>query len=125
MWAQLINAVIGIWLMISPSFLSYNDSGTDNCHIFGPIVVTFAFVALWEATRMVRKANVLFGLWFLLAPWVLGYEQTPPIVNDMVCGAMIIAFSFIKGTVKGNFGGGWASLWQSNSLHEREARNEV
>jgi len=109
--------------MIAPSFLSYNDLGTDSCHIVGPVIVTFTFVALWEATRVVGKFIIPLGLWFLVAPWVFGYEHTLPIVNDMICGALVIAFALVKGKVKGSFGGGWQSLWQSNSLHEREAGN--
>ncbi|HLU90029.1 MAG TPA: SPW repeat protein [Cyclobacteriaceae bacterium] len=125
MWAQLINTFIGIWLMVAPAVLGYNDAGSDNNHIVGPLVVTFAFVAVWEATRGLRKVNILFGIWLLLAPWVLGYEETGPIVNDMVCGALIIVFSLVKGKVEGKYGGGWKSLWQSNSLHEREAERET
>ncbi|MEX2592655.1 MAG: SPW repeat protein [Anditalea sp.] len=125
MWAQIINTVIGIWIIIAPSVLSYSGLGTDNCHIVGPVIATFAIVACWEATRVVGKINIPLGLWFLVAPWVLGYEETLPIVNDMVCGALIIAFALVKGKVKGRFGGGWQAIRQSGSLHEREAQNEV
>lgn len=125
MWAQILNTLIGLWLMIAPSVLNYNDSGTDSCHIVGPIIVTFAFIAFWEATRVVGKWNIPLGLWFIAAPWVLGYEEILPIANDMICGVLVVAFGLVKGKITGSYGGGWQSLWQSNSLHEREAGNEM
>lgn len=123
MWAQIINAIIGIWLMIAPAVLHYNASGTDSCHIVGPVIAAFAIVAWWEATRGVRKFNIPLGLWFLVSPWILGYQEILPIINDMVCGALVIIFAMFKGKVEGNYGGGWQSIWQSGHLHEKEAKN--
>ncbi len=111
MWAQIINTVLGIWLMASPAILSYGQTGADNAHIVGPLVVTFAFVACWEVTRSLRVVNVLTGLWLLAAPWVLGYEYALPIINDMVVGALVIILALVEGRIEARFGGGWKSLW--------------
>lgn len=111
MWAQIINTVLGIWLMASPALLSYDRIGADNAHIVGPLVVTFAFVACWEVTHSVRKVNVLTGLWLLVAPWVLGYEYALPIVNDMAVGVLVIILAQVEGKIEARFGGGWKSLW--------------
>ncbi|HEV7349961.1 SPW repeat protein [Telluribacter sp.] len=124
MWAQLINVFLGLWLMVAPVFLTYNKQGTDNCHVVGPLVVTFAFIACWEITRPVRKTNFLTGLWLLAAPWVFGYSETMPIINDMAVGALVLVFSFVEGKIEESYGGGWKSVWQSGpTLHEKEANN--
>lgn len=123
MWAQIVNTIIGIWLMAAPYVFNYSASGTDNCHIIGPVVATFAMAACWEATRGVRKFNIPLGLWLLAAPWILGYTGTLPIVNDMACGAMIIVFGMVKGKIEGRYGGGWKAIWQSGHLHETEPGN--
>ena len=112
MLAQIVNIIIGLWLMAAPYALSYDDKGSDNCHIFGPLVITFATVACWEATRGIRKFNIPLGLWLIAAPWVLGYNETLPILNDMVCGALVIVLSLFKGKITESFGGGWKVLWQ-------------
>lgn len=110
--------------MVAPEMLNYNKTGTDSCHIVGPLVVTFAFVACWEVTRPVRKANWLTGLWLLAAPWVLDYDQGLPIANDMLAGALILGLASVKGKIESSFGGGWKSIWQSGStLHEEAANN--
>lgn len=111
MWAQIINVGLGIWLMVAPSVLSYKQTGANNAHITGPLVVTFAFVACWEITRPVRKVNFLTGGWLLLAPWILGYGETLPIVNDMVVGVLAMGFAGVEGKITTSFGGGWKSLW--------------
>jgi hypothetical protein len=123
MWAQLINTALGIWLMVAPEYLAYNDVGADNCHIVGPLVVTFAFIACWEITRPLRKVNWLTGLWLLAAPWVLDYDQGLPIANDMLVGALVLGFSFVEGKIETRFGGGWKSLWQSGNTQPATETN--
>lgn len=123
MWAQVINALLGLWLMVSPAILGFEDKTiSNNAHIVGPIITSFAVISWWEATRVVRLYNVPLGLWLLLAPWVLGYEPTTAILNDMVIGAAVAALSFVKGKVEGSYGGGWSAIWRKDSLHATEAR---
>lgn len=121
MWAQVINAIIGIWLMAAPAVFGYGDSAQINDRIIGPVVATFAVVSWWEATRPVRLWNLPLSFWLLVAPWLLGYDATVAIVNDMVAGVLITALALVKGNVENRFGGGWSALWRSGTLHEREA----
>ena len=121
MWAQVINAVLGIWLMVAPGVFGFPKTIADNDHIIGPVIATFAVIAFWDCTRVVRTYNIPLGVWLLVAPWVLGYEVTGAIVNDMLVGGLIVLFSFVKGNVEGRFGGGWSAIWKSDTLHQKEA----
>ena len=121
MWAQYINAALGIWLMASPGIFGFSNTIADNDHIVGPVITTFAIIALWECTRVVRTYNIPLGAWLLLAPWILGYDDTTAIINDMTVGALVIAFSLVKGKVEQRFGGGWSAIVQSDALHQKEA----
>ena len=125
MWAQLINAVLGLWLMVAPAILGFDKIIADNNHVTGPIIATFAITAIFECTRPVRWFNILAGAWLLISPWILGYSQTMAIINDMAVGALVIGFSLVKGQVNSSFGGGWSGLWQKNSLHEKEAAKKI
>ncbi len=111
MWAQIINAALGIWLMAAPAVLGYGAPASDNDWIFGPVIATFAIIAWWEATRPVARWNLPLGLWLLLAPWVLGYAATAAIVNSMVVGLLVAVPSTRTGQVKKSYGGGWSVLW--------------
>ena len=121
MWAQCINAALGVWLMASPGIFGFSNTIADNDHIVGPVITTFAIIALWECTRVVRTYNIPLGAWLLLAPWILGYDDTTAIINDMAVGALVIVFSLVKGKVEQRFGGGWSAIARSNALHQKEA----
>lgn len=110
MWARIVNISIGLWLIAVPGIFAYAKMPADNDHIVGPIVVTFSVVACWEATRGMRKWNFAPGLWLLLAPWVLSYDATIPIISDMVCGLLILIFASVRGKVEAKFGGGWSEI---------------
>ncbi|MCJ8167245.1 SPW repeat protein [Pontibacter sp. E15-1] len=104
---------MGIWLMASPAIIGSEKIATDNAHIAGPIIASFAVISWWEATRSVRLYNLPVGAWLLLAPWVLQYQHTAPLVNDMVVGALVIGLSLVKGKITDQYGGGWSAIWKS------------
>jgi hypothetical protein len=124
MWAQVINAILGLWIMASPTIFGLEGTLADNNHIVGPIIASFAIISWWEATRVVRLYNLPLGAWLLLAPWVLGHDGTAAIVNDMVVGVLVIVFSLVRGKITENYGGGWRSIWHSDSPHAKIARNQ-
>ena len=109
MWAQLANSLLGIWLMAAPAVLGYGDPARMNDRIVGPIAASFAFIAVWEVTRGLRRFNVALGAWLVVAPWMLGYD-TVATVNSTAVGPFLIFFAALGGTVGQRFGGGWASL---------------
>lgn len=117
MWPRIINTILGLWLMIAPGIFQYSSAAADNGHIAGPIIVTFSIVAIWEATRVVRKWNLPVGIWLLAAPWILGYDNTIAIISDMGVGVLVLIFASIQGKITQKFGGGWSSLWQKNPEH--------
>lgn len=123
MWGGIINTILGLWLMAAPGIFNYGSAASDNGHIVGPVIVTFAIVSLWEATRGVRKLNFPTGIWLIAAPWILGYDHTIAIISDMSVGLLVFLFAMLKGTVKQSFGGGWASLWQNEPDHMKKAKN--
>jgi hypothetical protein len=122
MLAQILNTILGIWLMAAPGILNYNGKAADNDHIIGPVIASFAMIALSGCTRAVGKYNIVPGVWLLLAPWVLNYEQEVAIYNDTCTGLLTIVFSFVKGRIPHQYGGGWTAIWKSDTLHAREAK---
>jgi hypothetical protein len=45
---RLVTVLCGIWLMLSPAVLGYGGAAENNDRLIGPIVASFAFVAIWE-----------------------------------------------------------------------------
>lgn len=121
MWAQMLNAALGVWLMAAPAVLGYGPPAETNDRIVGPVIATFAIVACWEATRPVRRWNLPLGAWLLLAPWVLGYAGGLATLNSLAVGVLVIGLARVRGTITGRYGGGWSALWRSDTLHARAA----
>ena len=121
MWAQAINVLIGLWVMVAPGIFDWGPSATDNGHIVGPVIFTFSFTSLWEVTRGVRKANYPLAVWLLIAPWILGYSSNAAIISDMAAGILVIIFSSFQGKITQHFGGGWSSLWKDEPEHLKKA----
>jgi hypothetical protein len=111
MWAQLLTALAGIWLMASPALLDYADPARANDRIIGPVVASMAIIAIWELTRPVRWVNVILGAWLLIAPWLLGHAADAR-WNSLAAGALILTLSLVKGSRTHEVGGGWSSLWK-------------
>jgi len=115
MWAAIIHILVGLWLMISPDLLQFGKTASSNNYIVGPLILTFAIIALWEVNRSVRFLNTVAGAWLIVSPFVLGLQSFIIIWNTILSGALIVGFSFIKGPIKRKYGGGWRSLFEKNS----------
>jgi hypothetical protein len=125
MWATILNLLIGLWLMVSPAFLQMNQQAANNNHIVGPLAITFSVVALWEINRNAVKANVIIGVWLMIALFLLPYNAFPVIFSNVSSGLALVLLSLKKRTAKQNFGGGWRSLFQHNPPHLRAAEREL
>jgi hypothetical protein len=110
MWPQFLNMALGLWLMAAPAVLGYGPPGSHSDHIVGPLVVTFACIALWEATRPMRWVCLPLGVWLVAAPWVLGHPVAGQI-SSVATGMAIAGLSFLGGRISRQFGGGWSMLW--------------
>jgi hypothetical protein len=117
MWAAIINVLLGLWLMISPDLLQFEDVASDNYYIVGPLVLTFAITSIWEVNRSVRFFNTAAGIWLIASPFILDFQSRDSTWVTLLTGFLITAFSFVKGRIKKNYGGGWRYLIEKNPIH--------
>jgi hypothetical protein len=121
MWARVLNVAVGIWLMAAPAALRYEGTlAADHDRVVGPVLASFACIAMWEVTRPLRWGNAVIGAWLLAAPWVLGF---PPVatVNSMAAGAVVVGLSLVRGKLTHDFAGGWASLLPGRRIRDGAA----
>lgn len=111
MWARAVNIALGIWLMAAPDVLGYRGPLRINHEIVGPLLASFAMVAMWQVTQSLRWANFVLGLWLASAPWLLGYDSNAALANSVAVGAATIACSLVRGKTRHRMNGGWPSLW--------------
>lgn len=119
MWARLLNAVLGIWLMASPAVLGYGGLAADVCRIIGPVAASLAIIALSEVTRPLRWVNAGLGALLVVLPWVLGFPRVAS-VNCAIVGVLFILCARVRGPLKEQLGGGWSWLWGRHAT-SREA----
>jgi hypothetical protein len=115
MWAQVLSAFVGFWLMAAPSVLDYGRPMATSDWIFGPLIASFALVAAWEVTRALRWANVVLAAWLVLSPFVLGNLTT--IANHVVSGILVGSLALVPGQRKHSFAGGFRSLVRWREPH--------
>lgn len=59
---------------------------------------------MYDPTQSKRTAaatngiNLVSGLWLIAAPWVLGYEETEAMWNDVVAGVLVVMAAGVKAT---------------------------
>ncbi len=122
MWAQIVNILIGLGLMVTPAIFKFNKVAADNNHIAGPLVLTFAIISLWDINRNVRLFNIITGLWLAISPFITGFTSVGRTI-DILSGIAVIFFSLFKGRIKSRYGGGWRSLFQKNPLHMQAVKS--
>lgn len=118
MLAHLLVAAIGVWLMVSPDVLGYGSPAATVDRIVGPLVASFALIAVWGVTRGLRWINVALGAGMILAPVLLGYGRVGAI-NALVSGTLVSAVSLVRGRAKHSCGGGWGALRSRHRVGER------
>lgn len=123
MWAQIVNIILGLIVMAAPGLWGFPTNAAHNNYITGPLIITFALIAITDVGRNVRWFNILTGSWLAISPFILGYGN-PALLINLALGVLIAGFSFIRGRVQQRFGGGWRSLLQNNPQHMQEANRQ-
>lgn len=109
MRAQVVATATGLWLYASPSVLGYEGAAAAVDRIAGALIVTFSFVAIWEFLRGARLANRPVAVVLLVAPWFLD-QPIAGLISSVAAGGVVLALSFVEGTIQRRYGGGWSAL---------------
>ncbi|MEW6638749.1 MAG: dTDP-glucose 4,6-dehydratase, partial [Actinomycetota bacterium] len=62
MWARLINAALGAWLMAAPHVLGYGNLAATVAHVAGPVILGSSVVAAWPVLRPLRWVSLAAGV---------------------------------------------------------------
>mgnify|MGYP000282923632 FL=1 len=103
-WNLVVTSLAGIWLMLSPAALGYNNALADSDHTAGALIITFSVIAMGEVSRAARFFNIVLGAWIIIAPIALGFPSFVSLVNEILCGLILILLSFRKGRVVNDYG---------------------
>ena len=103
-WNLLISAGLGVWLMLTPSVLGTTGAAAHSEHLVGALIVTVAVIALADVGRAMRLINIIFGVWVIAAPWLLGGAIPVSRWSDAIAAAIVILLSLPRGPVGERYG---------------------
>jgi SPW repeat len=108
-WTLLVAAAIGVSLMFTRLTFGTEGSMANSDHLVGSLVVTFTVAAFAEVARPVRFINFAFGLWLIIAPWLLEGASSTAAWASVIAGLLLIALSVPRGTIRQRYGD-WGKL---------------
>jgi hypothetical protein len=79
----------------------------NSDHLLGALIITVAAIATAEVARPIRFVNALFGIWLIVAPWLLGGGGTIASVAGVGAGLALIGLSLPRGRRSEEHYGGW------------------
>lgn len=104
-----IALALGIWLIVAPMALGYEDwAATWNDILVGVVVAILAGLTMARPVRYSSFAwiNVVLGLWLIVAPFVLRYGDDDllagvnrPLWNDVTLGILVVVLSWLSATM--------------------------
>ena len=88
-----INAVAGLVLLFSPWMFGFADTASAawNAWIVGAIIAIVALSSLVALQQWEEWANVVLGVWAIVAPWALGFSALSGAVAIHVVVGLIVA----------------------------------
>jgi hypothetical protein len=103
-WQLFVSAALGLWLMAVPAVFHTTGAAADSDHIVGAFAVTTAVISMAEVVRAARYLNVLFGVWLIVAPWLLSGSSAGARVNNVITGVALVLLTFPRGEVHERYG---------------------
>ncbi|MFN9709744.1 MAG: SPW repeat protein [Burkholderiales bacterium] len=92
-WQDVVNLLIGVWLLISPWAMGLQDQGTITANF---VIVGLALIALTLGALFVPKAweewsACAAGLWLVASPWLLDFaSHLNATRNALAAGAAVV-----------------------------------
>lgn len=110
-WQDWANLVLGAWIFVSPWVLGYSATvAALNAWIVGAGLVLFVVIDAWMPAALEEVVNALFGIWLIVSPFVLGFdEQALVALHTVLAGILATAFAIWAMTNEQGFYQRWRS----------------
>lgn len=96
-WTLGVSMCIGVFLMLTRPIFGTSGQMANSDHIVGALTLTVAIIATAEVARPLRFINALFGMWLVVAPWLLDGASTPAAVTSVILGLTLVGLSLPRG----------------------------
>ena len=92
-WQDAVNAVLGVWLVLSPWALAYAGDAAPaaNAVIVGIALIAAALGAIFVPRAWEEWTEAVLGVWLIVSPWVLGFSEQILAMRTAVATGIVIA----------------------------------
>ena len=97
-WADGLNLILGLWLLVAPFFGLGNavPEAAWNSWIIGAIVAAVAAIGLSQPRAWGEWVNLVAGVWLFFAPFMFGYSiYAEAAWNQILVGGAIATIAII------------------------------
>lgn len=116
-WQDAVNAVLGVWLVVSPWALAYADDTTamGNAVIVGIVLLAAALGAILVPRAWEEWTELILGAWTMASPWLLGFAaQQTPMVVAVATGAAVAVLALWTVIVDKEYRAPWQRSTQTH-----------
>jgi hypothetical protein len=105
-WQDFANLILGLWLAISPWFLSYAEGPAWNARLTGLAIAGVAASALVAYDLGKEWLYVILGVWVIVSPWFLGDSWSGAAFHNQLGVGVLVGFLalWLAGTTKDRSG---------------------
>lgn len=109
-WQDAVNAVLGVWLVLSPLALGYAADlmPTANAMVVGVALVAAALGAILVPHAWEEWTEAALGLWLLVSPWILGFSgHAQAMLAAVATGIVILVLALWTLAIDENYNAWW------------------
>ena len=95
-WQDALNALLGLWLIVSPWALGFVSETAPawNAWVPGVIIAVAAIAALVAFHAWEEWVTAALGAWLVVSPWILGFVAlTIAFWNTVLVGVVVAALA--------------------------------
>ncbi|MEO6320833.1 MAG: SPW repeat protein [Polaromonas sp.] len=91
-WQDPLNALLGVWVALSPWALGYQDTTVAmvNALVVGVTLVVVALGAIFVPRAWEEWTEVLLGMGLVMSPWLLGFNTLERVTLNTVFASLVI-----------------------------------
>lgn len=112
-WQDVVNALLGVWIVISPWALGFQDvpAAMTNAAVVGLALIAAALGAIFVPRAWEEWTEAALGVWLIASPWLLGFSMhREALMTMLLTGAAVMALALWTLLTDKDYGIGLDSL---------------
>ncbi|WP_041388758.1 SPW repeat protein [Polaromonas sp. JS666] len=109
-WQDPLNALIGVWVILSPWALGFQDiqMAMANAVVIGVALLAAGLGATFVPRAWEEWTEGAIGLWLMASPWALGFSMhRNAMLSALIAGIAVVALALWTLLTDEDYNGWW------------------